>query len=118
MTWCVRALGLQEVTSSRDDECVFREDTIVLLEMTTRDMMEVTVTTVPPPCSRGLHMLSLTIFARSMCTRRQAVHRIRPPPDSHFHPPPLCLCGSAAACGSLHSPPSILFRITTTLGIP
>ena len=27
--------------SGADDECVFRDDTLVLLEMTTRDMMEV-----------------------------------------------------------------------------
>jgi len=31
-----------KVTSAGDDECVFRDDTLVLLEMTTRDMMEVT----------------------------------------------------------------------------
>ncbi|KAK9811197.1 hypothetical protein WJX73_009463 [Symbiochloris irregularis] len=30
----------EEVVSLQNDECVFREDTIVLLEMTTRDMME------------------------------------------------------------------------------
>ena len=27
-------------SSGADDECVFRDDTLVLLEMTTRDMME------------------------------------------------------------------------------
>ncbi len=32
--------------SSSYDECVFREDTLVLLEMTTRDMMEVRFSTL------------------------------------------------------------------------
>ena len=34
-------------TSAGDDECVFRDDTLVLLEMTTRDMMEVLYPSYP-----------------------------------------------------------------------
>ena len=37
MTLCASALQVSDTY----DECVFRDDTLVLLEMTTRDMMEV-----------------------------------------------------------------------------
>lgn len=37
---CIQDVGGLQNVSSEDEECVFRDDTIVLLEMTTRDMME------------------------------------------------------------------------------
>ena len=52
-------------SSGADDECVFRDDTLVLLEMTTRDMMEVRISS----CIARVSRQNCTVLtkSRSVC---------------------------------------------------